>query len=53
MSTTLAGIPRVKRVRPVKVRPLEPTQKHPDAKKRKNKPLDDDPDDLDNAWRKK
>jgi hypothetical protein len=53
MSTTITGIPRAKPVRTAKAKPLEPTMKRPDPKKKKGKDDPDDPDDPLNAWRKK
>lgn len=54
MSTTITGVPRVKPVRTPTAKPLEPTGKRPDTRKKvKDKAEIDDPDDLINAWRKK
>lgn len=52
MSSTITGIPRVKMKREHKARPIEPTAKRPDVKKKSRKRQDEDEfDDLDNAWR--
>lgn len=55
MTTTLAGVPRVRLAKKVRAKPLEATTKRddPKAKKKKEKAELDAADDILNGWRKK
>lgn len=54
MTTTLAGVPRVRLAKKVRAKPLEATTKRDDPKaKKKEKAELDAADDILNGWRKK
>lgn len=53
MSTTIAGVPRVKLERRHKARPIQEIGKRADSRKKKNKDETDNLDEIDQAWRKK
>lgn len=55
VNATIAGVPRVKRAKKIKAKPLEPTIKRdPNLKKKKQAKAElDAMDDTINGWRKK